>query len=105
LLNQQLRKSAQDVVGSTGADSQMESRTVSENIFAVARAKTAAESVRGRGLREEGRSGDDLGGLVESREGARHEGDQGQHEAAKPDEHWRGSFLRRVSGEVKLGAH
>lgn len=81
----------------------MESSGLGKKIFFAQGKKTAAEACRGRVFREEGRSGDDQGGLGECREGARHERSQSKHEAGKPDQHWQGSFLRRVSGEVKLG--
>ena len=60
--------------------------------------------IRGRRFwRKDGRSGDDLGGLGQGRESARHERGQRKHQTAKADQHWRGSFLRRVSGEMNLG--
>lgn len=78
---------AQDVVRAHVGRLQIESRGGDENIFAVARRKTAVEGIRGRGFREEGRSGDDVSGSSERREGARHEGRQGEHDAGKPDQH------------------
>lgn len=93
---------AQHVVGLESADSQMESPTRDENIFAAQAKRKAAERLRGQGSGRKERSGDDLGGLGEGREGARHEGRQGKHEAAEPDQHWRGSLLRRVSDELKM---
>ena len=65
--------------------------------------RKAAERLRGRSFGRKERSGDDLGGLSEGREGARHEGCQGEHQAREPDQHWRGSLSRRVSGELKMG--
>lgn len=93
---------AQDVVGPESEDSQMESPARREIFFAVRAERKAAERPGGQGSGRKERSGDDLGGLSKGREGARHEGRQGKHEAAEADQHWRGSLLRRVSDELKM---
>lgn len=62
--------------------------------------KTAADRmVCDRGHGDGDALGDHLSGLGKRRKGARDECCQGKHEAAEPDEHWRGSFLDRVGDD------
>jgi hypothetical protein len=68
---QQLRKTAQDVVGRGWADSQMESPARNENIFAVWWEKPGLS--------------DDLGGLGERGERAWDKSGQGDHQATETD--------------------